>query len=333
LNNNSHSITINRIRFFLIILIVFNHINFFKNVNIFKENFILIDIATPTLAYLSGYLFFLNYESGKFHLKLKSKIKSLIIPYILWSLSIHLLYQLLIHVLRTYNIYSLTTNNTELFVMKEYIKILVFPENIFWYLQNLILILPFTPFIFYFIHRKYLFFPLFLVLIYFSINFNLYFSIRFLPFFILGSYMSLYKELNLFNIRVNNFLSFLITITLIYVFNLITGNTIYLILIKLFLVVLFTNILYVFLETNIFRYLNQYLKYSFFIFCTHILISKIITKGYIFLFNSIFLNHELQFNILCLFFGILIIFFSIISARLLYKLCPKFYLLLTGQRI
>jgi len=102
--NKYQSDKLRTISFFLILLVVMVHstnlsvridANFTtinKGVNSFFQNFIsdgIAKIASPLFFAISGYLFFLNINEGKpaeFLEKYKKRFRTLVIPYLLWSI-------------------------------------------------------------------------------------------------------------------------------------------------------------------------------------------------------------------------------------------------------
>ena len=99
------SATIDLLRFPLAIMVIFNHMNP-KVINLFDADFSLISghgiynvtgvllshvlthIAVPTFYLISGYLFFINFQKWSwkgYKKKLSSRIKTLLVPYLLWN--------------------------------------------------------------------------------------------------------------------------------------------------------------------------------------------------------------------------------------------------------
>ena len=99
------SATIDLLRFPLAIMVIFNHMNP-KVINLFDADFSLISghgiynvtgvllshvmthIAVPTFYLISGFLFFINFQKWSwkgYKKKLSSRIKTLLVPYLLWN--------------------------------------------------------------------------------------------------------------------------------------------------------------------------------------------------------------------------------------------------------
>lgn len=208
---------INLLRLILIIGVVLTHtvINVpqphnFNNLTynfIFFQQAVLGEFRVPTFFLLSGYFFYKNKEFNLslFKIKVKSKINSLIIPYILWSslaLFLHILYDLF------------KKNNIDLLnpilAIKSFLYykgdlIHPFPINgPLWYIRDLIFIILLSPIIYKIIKalKSYLIIILlllFIVLPYTYLPFSLFFTG--LIWFSVGAYLSIN------NITISNVLS------------------------------------------------------------------------------------------------------------------------------
>ncbi len=100
--DKAESNAINIARFILIIGVVFIHmpLRFSDDIimydtplyNFISSRFFLMDISLPGLFLLSGYLFFYKldkngvYEMSDYFMKLKSRVKTIVVPYIFWNL-------------------------------------------------------------------------------------------------------------------------------------------------------------------------------------------------------------------------------------------------------
>ena len=115
--------------------------------------YILGTVAVPFLFFISGVAFFRNYKPNLYFTKLKSRVKSILIPYLIWNI-----FGLLFAVLYTYTPLSSYISGRELFTPT--------PENIlagiflykynfqFWFLFDLMFYILLTPIINLLIHYK-----------------------------------------------------------------------------------------------------------------------------------------------------------------------------------
>src|SRR5579872_26063 len=151
------------------------------------------ELTSPTLAVISGYLFFYrSAEHFDYRRKIKSRLSSLVIPYLVWCTfffvvinAAKLLYATMFHE-------DFWVHPTEQLTALNYLKSLVHPPLAnFWYLQNLIAIIPFCYVIYYLLRNRWVFlvFLTVVALVYWVFRLPLYFSPRFLPFYLAGCFM------------------------------------------------------------------------------------------------------------------------------------------------
>lgn len=159
--NKEESNYLNLLRIILIIGVVLTHTTIFvpppydfTNISynfIYFQQEVLGEFRVPTFFILSGYLFFKNSEFNinTYILKIQSKKKSLLLPYIIWSTFagiLHIIYDII------------KTGNSKLLNPLEFIKsffiytgntIHPFPINgPLWYVRDLMIIILFSPIIF-----------------------------------------------------------------------------------------------------------------------------------------------------------------------------------------
>ena len=100
---------------------------------------------------LSGYLFFRTFRIDNAGEKLKSRVRTLLIPYLIWQTA-------------DYWVMAMLTNlpfianriNTEPYSLRllDYAKSLIVPESIFWYLNYLIVFVAVSPLLYYLIKNR-----------------------------------------------------------------------------------------------------------------------------------------------------------------------------------
>jgi hypothetical protein len=183
------------LRFFVILLIVCNHLGFAFFVPNAAEKFgfkIWFEFTSPFLAIISGWLFFFNFKSDNFLPKIKSRIFSLLVPYVVWTviyIAVHSLLKYMYLWLWNSQIWStpIPTLTWE-YLVSAFIFQPIIPN--FWYLQNLILIIPLNWLILKAIEKPFVFESLYgvlLVLIYYNVP--VFFSDRFLQYYLAGCYL------------------------------------------------------------------------------------------------------------------------------------------------
>lgn len=202
------------------------NLSFNSGYNLFIQNFLsqgLVRIAVPVFFMISGFLFFLKFNGTKneFKIKYKKRIKSLLIPYLLWSIYGLIFFYLLqlIPQSKDFFVNNLISNYSFLNIL-ETIFINPIPYQL-WFLRDLFIMVFFSPLIYLLI--KYLrFFPiLFLLIIWFGfVDFNFYIlSNEALLFFFIGSYFAINKNNFIFNIFDNKyyFLFFILWIVILFI--------------------------------------------------------------------------------------------------------------------
>jgi hypothetical protein len=283
---------IDEIRFLIIHLILVNHAMLSYALIRGKVDRTLLglgfEFTSPALAMISGYLFFYA-TSTHFHFleKARRRIPSLIVPYVIWSLGFFLIFYLVKYtVSNLLHIHYWYETVTPFKFRYAWDALKNPPLDNFWYLQNLIIVIPFNLLFYYLLKNRSLTLVFFLVLLflYGYTSFPLYFSPRFLPYYFTGCYFG-YHEMHLpryqLAIPVKKFqttrLLSTIWIPLILFLGIISGFIEYYgilrfiikIAIVLFVMIFIYNLLDASPNGRVFRYLNRYKSYSFFLFAIH----------------------------------------------------------------
>ena len=164
------SLKIKRISFLLIVMVVFLHsynidikqggkiLVFAKDWNWFIQNFIsngLTRIAVPMFFLISGYLFFLDqkFDRQAILVKIKKRVKTLVVPYLLWTLFGLLLYFILQSLPQSQSFF--TKKLIKDYTFSEWLNA-IFNEPIpyqLWFLKDLIVMVFLSPII-YFVLKK-----------------------------------------------------------------------------------------------------------------------------------------------------------------------------------
>jgi len=344
---------IDEIRFLIIHLILVNHSMMSYALIRDKVDQTLIgfwfEFTSPILALMSGYLFFYG-TSGHFGFmeKVRRRIPSLLVPYVIWSLGFFLIYFGVKEIASQVFHYSLWYESVKPITWRNVLGSLVYPPLInFWYLQNLILIIPFNILFYYLLKNKALSLIFFLaVLFVFAYNaIPLYFSPRFLPFYMMGCYFGYHKmHLPKFNTPVripkfqSNVLLSVVWIPLILFISLETGfieySGIVLVMLKitvvLFLLICTYNLLDASPNGVVFRYLKKYKAYSFFLFAIHTFIFTLVQRPLFRLVENEFYNKyfTLAFSLVTV---IIVLVISLALGVLIKKRWPGIFGLITGR--
>lgn len=188
---------IKNLGFFTSLMIVYLHsynlpTNFEKNYIYFIENFItdgITRVAVPFFFVLSGFLFFYNFKlSIKTYLsKLKKRIISILIPYLLWSL-------FSITLVLLFSLINIEIGNFSISTIYDFIYYLFIKPIPFqlWFLRDLFIMAILSPLIYWAVKKGGFILLLTLFVIWFY-NYQIFIVIdnETALFFILGAYMSL----------------------------------------------------------------------------------------------------------------------------------------------
>jgi hypothetical protein len=301
-----------------------------------------LELTSPCLSLISGYLFFYKTKARfDFLKKLKSRLHSLVIPYIIWTVAFFLIFfamkETYLKVFHTSYWYApiLSINVPNL------ISVFANPPLInFWYLQNLILIIPFNYLIYYLLKNRFVFFGFFAFIIcIYSFNlFNIYFQPRFLPYYLLGCFLG-YHEIYVPKIHFNRVATLLIIPVLFFAATAtshIDYSGIIPIISKILIALVFIIGIYNLIDSNINSTVVVYLKnnkaYSFFLFAIHMFLFTLVQRCLMKLgLEQLLYNkyYALMFNILSY---SIVLFLAILIARLLKSKSPKFYFFITGRQ-
>jgi len=336
---------IDEIRFLVIHMILVNHL--LINIYLTKKpiDTSLVDfwfeITSPILSLISGYLFFFKTKDG-FHFgrKVKARVHSLLIPYMVWTLAFFFIFFILKEVYfkvfhTTYWFWPIVPLNA-----KNFLTVFIHPPLInFWYLQNLILIIPFNFIIYYLIKNKYVFF-LFLGLVIAVYAFkccDIYFQARFLPYYLLGCFLG-YREQPIPSYKLNGPWSFLILVLMLLLASqtsLFEYTNYLIIVLKMAVALVFIVGVYNLIDSNMDSWPVSYLRnnkaYSFFLFAIHVFLNSLVQRALLrmglenYLYNKYF---ALLFNILSF---VLVVLLALAIARFLKKRFARFYYFITGR--
>ncbi|MBS1597047.1 MAG: acyltransferase family protein [Bacteroidetes bacterium] len=341
---------IDEIRFLIIHLILINHWMLSVALIMNSVDKSLIDfwfeLTSPTLSLISGYLFFYRTKENFGYIKkVKTRFHSLVVPYLFWSLTFFFIY----FIIKKSYLYlfhnSFWYEPVRPMTFGNFIDTIKNPPLInFWYLQNLIFIIPFNFLIYYLLKNRWIFGLIFLAIIgiYAYDYLDIYFSPRFLPFYLLGAFFG-YNEIYIPKVNLKFYTArYASSIILVPVLFFITTRTSdldytgiltlpYKICIVLFFVITVFNLLDANPDSWVMKYLKKYKDYSFFLFAIHMFFFTVVQRSLLKLgVEHYLLNkyYSLLFNIFSL---IIVIIMSFSLARLLKTKVPKFYFLIVGR--
>ena len=107
-------------------------------------------VSVPLFYIISGFLFFRNYSQNMFQKKMKTRVKSLLIPYIVWNLVPWLL-------LLTVGLLPIAKSigiHTDISLKSLYECFVLCKYSVLWYIRNLIIFVVLTPLIYQLMSKK-----------------------------------------------------------------------------------------------------------------------------------------------------------------------------------
>lgn len=203
-----------KVSFWLSICVVYIHANntttYQFNLNNFFQKFIYIfenwsqgwqQCAVPLFMMISGFLFFRNYNNGKYLSKLKSRVKSLLIPYLIWTN----IPWFTLSIVKLFPFASEISTNAK-FTLESWINFTIYAYGtVLWYVKVLIIYVLIAPLIYKLLKNKKL--SLYFICIIFACNAFLLSVGKSIPDFIyqcvpylIGAWLSIWKS-NLFTDR------------------------------------------------------------------------------------------------------------------------------------
>lgn len=328
---------ITNVNFILTVLIVLMHSNClsYANTNLSNYEFVRIleeiilticDIAVPCFFCLSAYLFFRNFNISKYPSKIKSRIKSLVVPYLFWS-SIFLIYTIIIT-----NISWIKELNTILdpiqYDITSFIKYIILAkyDGPLWYIKILFLLCLISPILYYLINKLKkanlgIVCIIFLLNLYFEPSY--YGFLYWFPLYYLIAYLTINKIDKNYPSGWWLYLLYIVLFILAVLFPLnYQVNYLYKMFLPFPLIILFLR--FKFLEKEP----KEITKHSFIIYCTHNAIAVAI-KRIIILFIG---NNPILMLFLQLITCILTLLFIYIVITLLIKIAPRFVQFISGGR-
>lgn len=340
MKDKEYSYNIENIKYILIILIIILHsrpINQIPSGNIIYEIYrfigVVADIAVPAYFFLSSFLYFKNFELNKYSHKLSNRIRTVLIPYLLWN-SIMFLYYAFLNSLTVID--NLNISNDINFTLNSFLSCLLESKAVpqLWFLKDLMIFFVFTPILFLIIKKtksKFAQISVYLLLVCLITYFKPGYSnvLFWIPVLYLGGICGYYyKKINCFQKK--KFMDILMPLILLalsiiaFISNNPNGTiyTIYRLLSPIFL-------LYILdckkLDKKI---INSPYVDQFFIFCSHLAIIEVYRK---IILNII--SYDIYLSLIGFILTIVLTLITIfIITYILKKYFKKIYFIFTGNR-
>jgi surface polysaccharide O-acyltransferase-like enzyme len=298
-------------------------------------------IAVPLFFCISGYLFFLKFEGSytEFNSKITKRVRTLVVPYLLWSIGV-LLFIFILQLLPVSKYIFESKFIKDYSTIELFNKIFISPIPLqFWFVRDLIVLTFISPFIYWLIKGLKLFSILILLITWFLDFDFIFLANTSLLFFFIGAYLSIKKETILQNDFSKRYWFYtglwlvliFIKVTLLYInfqdqiiLTVLNKSSI---LIGIIAIWSLYDFLFKNKDLSVSKYYGVF-SFSFFIYAFHIPSLSFLKKGIFYLLGK----SELVslFNYITA--PIIIIFLSIIIGYYLRYYIPAFYRIITGGR-
>ncbi len=354
--NERFSNKIVSVSFILACMIVYLHANntrnyayeytIFGNIVIFIQRVMdyLQRVCVPMFFTISGYLFFRNFSINKIMEKYKRRVKSLVIPYIIWNTISYLFFVALTMIPFVKG--KINIEDVKFGLMSLIDAIINSRYSTLWFIQFLIIFIVIAPIIFYMLRNKKV--GCFVMMGIFSLNimtltirynevysttelnvFNLIYDVSF---FMLGAFLAMHfkKYVEVKNnkmIRISNYMIFIMIILAVFI-TILNEKIIYIQTLSYIFNIVFIAVLWEFADNFSFSNIRWWEKISFFIYCTHMIILLIIQKIVLIISKGNIYVGAVDYIIS----PIICILIIIILAKGLRKHLPKTWKVITGGR-
>lgn len=295
------------------------------------------NLAVPSFFMISSYLFFRNYGKDKILSKYKSRVRSVLIPYLLWNVMYYVAFVVL---KRLPVICSLMTTQEVPISFTELVSSVIFYKynGVYWFMYQLILFIIISPIVYFLIGSKAgIIVPVILYVINFKVTrvpaLSQGLHLDMLLFWCIGCYFAVHKAEVFEKVETGKtaVICFVASVILIGVRFWLEFNEIMLphrsfVLYSMLLV----NVVVFWFGLNVFKYekTGSWMKITFFIYSMHPLLVDFIKKGL-----AAMLPHNQMIAVVnyVLAAGVsLLIVFG--AAKVLKKLCPALWGILNGGR-
>ncbi len=310
------------VRFILILLIVFNHTGFgrvadggFEK----QEPGIWFNFTSPILAILSGWLFFNNIDNDRCFSKTKKRFFTILVPYVLWSVIYVIIHLVLMNVyvyLTGSKIWASPTPTWSLDYLLDAFWRSPIVGN-FWYLKNILVIVPFNWVFLRMLNQRLVFEVFyFTVLCCLFLGVDLWFSDRFIPYYLIGCYAG-FKKFSLKGVVLKRIPVTMGVLLLFIMLEIWIGKVMHSNIIRipfiLLMAMLGLGVLHEIYNYQTIRSLMRWEEHSFFIFAAHSIVCSVIGKLLILLMPSSFFQNPF---VLSAMLGIQFIFTVLICVSL-----------------
>lgn len=290
---------------------------------------IVFTIAVPAFFIISSFLIFKNFNTIEKNGKYKKRILSLLIPFCIWNTIGYLFFT----TINTIPYLSKSINGEGAkFSLYNYVDALINSTySVLWFVRVLIIMAIISPLLFLIIKNKktglILLILLILINLFYPINeFSLVYSSIF---YVVGGWIGIhYKEIFMAKSNKKNQIIWLVTFIAISIISLITGIIDIQSVRPIVLLVFTLSSWFVFDFIDDFKEPRDWMKMTFFIYCSHHIILESIEKIWLIVFKNTVAGAITDF----IFAPIITIIIIVVMGKFLKKHCGKVWVIITGGR-
>lgn len=293
------------------------------------------NLAVPTFFFISAILFFQNYDLSKMWYKYKSRISSIVIPYLLWNT----IYLITFMIIVNFPLSRHFMDTKEISInLKVVINSVFFHQynGVYWYMYQLILFVFFSPIIYLVMRTSYgiIVVPCLLIISYWwpvVPNYSNGIIVNSLIYWVLGAYFALHRREQVYHSCINTKKYLMLSVNLIiirfYLEFIIHRSEINNYVLN-FLLLLNVISLWFALDVLKFQKVYEWMSMSFFIYTVHPLIVWSVKNG----ISLLLPENDVMALINYMVSGIAGVTLSMCIAKIMNCCMPKLFSILCGKR-
>lgn len=297
------------------------------------------DLAVPTFFFMSSILFFQNYNLSKVWSKYRSRISSIVIPYLLWNMIYLIIFMIIVNFPLSRQFMDTQEISVSLQVVIDAILLHQY-NGAYWFMYQLILFVLVSPVIYLVMRTPYgiVAVPgLFIISFWFSAipNYSYGIKIKWLMYWILGAYFALHRREQIYHRCVHKQIYLALSVILIIVrfylefINQRTERNSQIIDLLL-LILLLLNVMFLWFALDVLKFhrVYEWMSMSFFIYTIHPLIVDTIKKA----ISALLSGNDVMALINYVVSGLGGVVISVYIAKVMHHYMPKIFSILCGKR-
>lgn len=293
------------------------------------------NLAVPLFFLLSSILFFQNYNWDKVRSKYESRIKSILIPYLIWNVFHYFCFAILTRI--PISSFFMDTKVIPIDAKTLFDAVFFHQYNgVYWFMYQLILLIVISPIIYFVMRGRYsCFVPIALVIIYYWIETipacENALRVDSLIYWVIGAYLGIRKKERIYS--KSKYVGVYVILSVLFVFLRFCLEFMEQpIKISIYCkeILLIINVIAVWFAFDLFEIKNVYpwMKMSFFVYSAHQLVTDTLKKG----ISVLLPDNDVMALTNYVVTGVGTVFLCIMLAQILINFAPRFYYVISGGR-